>query len=55
MPAGLCHVSKIQKIYRYFTENTSMDFQKVIYENVGKKHLTTNISTYTGHRNFEVL
>ena len=32
-----------------------MDFWKVIYENVKKNHFTTNISTYLGYRDFEVL
>ena len=36
-------------------ENASMDFQRVIYEKVEKKHFTTSISTYKGHRNLEVL
>ena len=38
-------------------EKTSMDFQKVIYENVEKKniHFKTNISRNMGHRHFEVL
>ena len=37
--------------------NTSMDFRKLIYENLEreKKHFTTNISIYTGHRHFDVL
>ena len=35
----------------------TLDFRKVIYENVKKGviHFTTNISTYIGHRHFEVL
>ena len=40
--------SKIQQIYCYFTENTSMDFRKVIYENIEKNiHFATNIFIYT--------
>ena len=38
-------------------ENTSMDFLKLIYENVEKKkniHFTTSISISAGHRHFEV-
>ena len=34
--------------------NTSMDFWKLIYENFEKKPIS-NISTYAGHRHFEVL
>ena len=37
-------------------ENTSLDFLKVIYENVEKNtYFTTNISISTGQRHFEVL
>ena len=49
------NISKIQYIYCYFSENTSMDFQKVIYENVKKKtHSLHNkrMYIYTGHRHF---
>ena len=36
--------------------NTSMDFQKLIYENVEKKpHFATSISIHMGHRHFELL
>ena len=36
--------------------NTSMDFRKLIYENVKENiHFTTNIFTCTGHIHFEVL
>ena len=50
-------VSKIQQIFCYFKENTSMDFQKVLSENAEKKciYFTTNISTYLGHIHVEVL
>ena len=40
------NVSKIQQIYCYFTESTSMGFWRVTYENVEKKHFITNISIY---------
>ena len=40
------YVSKIQQIYCYFTESTSMGFWRVTSENVEKKHFITNIYIY---------
>ena len=35
-------------------ESASMDFWKVIYENVRKKAFHKNVSVYLCHRHFEV-
>ena len=35
--------------------NSSINFRKLIYEIIKKKHFITKISIYTGHRHFEVL
>ena len=54
---NVINLSKIQSMYSYFTENTLMDSESVIYKKVKKNpiHFTTNISIYRGDTHFEVL